>query len=87
MANDLALSGLFAAAVMVVFFLLFWDRDRPTAEAKSTVSRNTANSAGIRAMIRVGIVGLGFMGWIHWLAYQKLRGVRVAAVSDRMRTG
>jgi predicted dehydrogenase len=34
-------------------------------------------------MIRVGIVGLGFMGWMHWLAYQKLRGVRVAAVCDR----
>lgn len=34
-------------------------------------------------MIRVGIVGLGFMGWMHWLAYQKLRGVRIAAVSDR----
>lgn len=34
-------------------------------------------------MIRVGIVGLGFMGWIHWLAYQKLRGVRVTAVCDR----
>jgi predicted dehydrogenase len=34
-------------------------------------------------VIRIGIVGLGFMGWIHWLAYQKLRGVRVAAVCDR----
>jgi predicted dehydrogenase len=34
-------------------------------------------------MIRVGIVGLGFMGWMHWLAHQKLRGVRVTAVCDR----
>ncbi len=34
-------------------------------------------------MIRVGIVGIGFMGWIHWLAYQKVAGVRVAAISTR----
>lgn len=34
-------------------------------------------------MIRVGIVGLGFMGWIHWLACQRLGGVRVAAISTR----
>jgi predicted dehydrogenase len=33
-------------------------------------------------MLRVGIVGLGFMGWIHWLAWQRLRGVKVSAVSD-----
>lgn len=38
-------------------------------------------------MIRVGLVGLGFIGWIHWLAYQKLAGVRVAAIceSDKRR--
>ena len=29
-------------------------------------------------MIRVGIVGMGFMGWVHWLSYQQMRGVRVA---------
>ncbi|MEX0642960.1 MAG: Gfo/Idh/MocA family oxidoreductase [Pirellulales bacterium] len=34
-------------------------------------------------MIRVGIVGLGFMGWVHWLSYQKLRGARVAAICSR----
>jgi predicted dehydrogenase len=34
-------------------------------------------------LIRVGIVGIGFMGWIHWLAYQKMRGVQVAAISTR----
>jgi predicted dehydrogenase len=33
-------------------------------------------------MIRVGLVGLGFIGWIHWLAYQKLGGVRVAAICE-----
>jgi predicted dehydrogenase len=33
-------------------------------------------------MIRVGLVGLGFIGWIHWLAYGKLGGVRVAAICE-----
>ncbi len=36
-------------------------------------------------MIRVGIVGVGFMGWIHWLAYRKVRGMQVAAISTRDR--
>ena len=31
-------------------------------------------------MLKVGIAGLGFMGWIHWLAYQKTEGVEVAAI-------
>jgi len=30
-------------------------------------------------MANVGIVGLGFMGMIHYLAYQRLRGVKVAS--------
>jgi predicted dehydrogenase len=34
-------------------------------------------------MIRIGIVGLGFMGRIHYLATQRLRGARVAAVCSR----
>lgn len=34
-------------------------------------------------MIRVGLVGIGFMGWIHWLAYQRMAGARVAAISTR----
>ena len=33
-------------------------------------------------MINVGIAGIGFMGWIHWLAYQKVRGARVAAICE-----
>jgi predicted dehydrogenase len=33
-------------------------------------------------MIRVGIVGIGFIGWIHWLAYHRLGGVRVAAICE-----
>jgi predicted dehydrogenase len=34
-------------------------------------------------MLNVGIVGLGFMGMIHYLAYQRLRGVKVAAVCEQ----
>jgi predicted dehydrogenase len=34
-------------------------------------------------LIRAGIVGVGFMGWIHWLAYRRLRGMQVAAVCTR----
>jgi predicted dehydrogenase len=34
-------------------------------------------------MINVGIAGIGFMGWIHWLAYKKASGIRVAAISSR----
>jgi predicted dehydrogenase len=34
-------------------------------------------------MINVGLVGIGFMGWIHYLAYQKVRDVKLAAVCTR----
>jgi len=34
-------------------------------------------------MIRIGIVGLGFMGMIHYLASAKLRGARVTALCTR----
>src|SRR5689334_18182512 len=34
-------------------------------------------------MINVGIVGIGFMGLIHYLAYQRVRGAKVAAVVSR----
>jgi predicted dehydrogenase len=33
-------------------------------------------------MTRVGMIGIGFIGWIHWLAYHRLGGVRVAAISE-----
>lgn len=36
-------------------------------------------------MIRVGIAGIGFMGMIHYLAYQKLKGVKVAALCEKDR--
>ena len=34
-------------------------------------------------MIQVGIAGIGFMGWIHWLAYQNVAGIRVGAIASR----
>ncbi len=34
-------------------------------------------------MINVGIVGVGFMGWIHYLAYLKVSGIRVGAIVSR----
>jgi predicted dehydrogenase len=37
-------------------------------------------------MIRVGIAGIGFMGMIHYLAYQKIKGVKVAALCEVDRT-
>ncbi len=33
-------------------------------------------------MLKVGIAGVGFMGMVHYLSYQKLRGVKVAAICD-----
>ena len=32
-------------------------------------------------MTKVGIAGIGFMGWIHWLAYQELPDVEVVAIA------
>ena len=34
-------------------------------------------------MVRIGIVGIGFMGRIHYLAAGRLGGARVAAVCSR----
>src|SRR5438552_12546 len=34
-------------------------------------------------MVRVGLVGVGFMGWIHYLSYKKTKGVKLAAVCTR----
>ncbi|MGD9632387.1 MAG: Gfo/Idh/MocA family protein [Pirellulales bacterium] len=36
-------------------------------------------------MIRVGIAGIGFMGMVHYLSYQKLRGVKVVALCEQNR--
>jgi predicted dehydrogenase len=37
---------------------------------------------GVILMIRVGIAGIGFMGWIHYLAYKNTPDVQLAAVSE-----
>src|SRR5438105_3349949 len=34
-------------------------------------------------MVRIGIVGVGFMGMIHFLAAQKLKGAKVTAIHTR----
>jgi predicted dehydrogenase len=34
-------------------------------------------------MLRIGLVGVGFMGWIHYLSYKKTKGVKLAAVCTR----
>lgn len=34
-------------------------------------------------MVNVGIAGIGFMGWIHWLAYQETKDARVKAICTR----
>jgi predicted dehydrogenase len=34
-------------------------------------------------MIKVGIAGVGFMGMIHYLAYQKVQGAKVAALCEQ----
>src|ERR671939_623297 len=36
-----------------------------------------------KAMVRVGIAGIGFMGVTHFKAYQQVEGARVAAVFTR----
>ncbi len=33
--------------------------------------------------LRVGIAGIGFMGWIHYLAYRQVPGVKVTAICTR----
>lgn len=35
-------------------------------------------------MLRIGITGLGFMGMIHYLAYQKLGDVKVSAICEKI---
>lgn len=36
-------------------------------------------------MIKVGIAGVGFMGMIHYLAYQKVRGAKIVALCEKDR--
>src|SRR5258708_12838416 len=34
-------------------------------------------------MIHVGLAGIGFMGWIHWLGYKLVPGAKMSAISTR----
>ncbi len=34
-------------------------------------------------MLKIGIVGVGFMGWIHWLAYQKNADAEIVAICTK----
>jgi len=36
-------------------------------------------------MIRVGIAGIGFMGMVHYLTYQKVRGAKVVALCEKFK--
>src|SRR5690606_15323116 len=38
---------------------------------------------GGTSMIRIGIAGVGFMGMIHYLSYQKLKDVKVVALCEQ----
>src|SRR5207302_2650894 len=38
---------------------------------------------GKSSMVRIGIVGIGFMGMIHYLAARQLQGARVTALCSR----
>src|SRR4051812_5422796 len=38
---------------------------------------------GVAAMVRIGIVGIGFMGMIHYLAARALEGAKVVAICTR----
>ncbi len=33
--------------------------------------------------MKVGIVGIGFMGWMHWLAYQRIEQAQITAICTR----
>jgi predicted dehydrogenase len=38
---------------------------------------------GEASMVRIGLVGIGFMGWIHYLAYRNVPTVQLAAICTR----
>src|SRR2546428_8522775 len=48
-------------------------------------ARRCHNHLGYKGlpMVRIGIVGVGFMGMIHYLAARKLKGARVTAICSR----
>jgi predicted dehydrogenase len=54
--------------------------------AETRRSAVCAGKSGVFCMIRIGLVGIGFMGRIHYLAAQKLRAAKVTAISSRDKT-
>src|SRR6188474_711731 len=48
-----------------------------------TCSREELLVKRLPAMATVGIAGIGFMGWIHWLAYKQVDGMNVKAICTR----
>src|SRR5581483_9951384 len=58
-------------------------RGRSARRANPELAKKDWKKRGFLTMVRIGIVGVGFMGMIHYLAAQKLRGARVAAIHTR----
>ena len=71
-----------AGVVMVLFALLFHDHGDGRPAHEVDLGTVHAQARGGAAVIRVGIIGIGFIGWIHWLAYHRLGGVKVVAISE-----
>src|SRR5262245_4010371 len=53
--------------------------------AKQEIGANSQHIEikGNTPMVRIGIVGVGFMGMIHYLAARKLKGAKVTAICSR----
>ena len=47
------------------------------------LSTGGVTTEGNTIMVRIGIVGIGFMGMIHYLAARKVKGARVTAICSR----
>src|SRR4051812_32008408 len=67
-------AGIGASDISVVFYL---------AVRQIATHNDRRPSDGGAPVVRIGLVGVGFMGWIHYLAYQHLKGAKLAAVSSR----
>ena len=58
-------------------------RAEKVIESSNRQSVSIFSQPKAREMIRVGIAGIGFMGWMHWLAYQRTPGVQIVAICSR----
>jgi predicted dehydrogenase len=47
------------------------------------MASRSSSSKSQRNVLRVGIAGIGFMGWIHYLAYRRAAGVKIVAICTR----